>query len=423
MAAQPNVDDLGGAAVKEELPPPEFDHPLPGSAGAAAFKQERGDSASGIERKVEGAGTPANALDEQLAVDGLQQRAAAMFLGERGASIASGEPALVQRASNRLLLFAAAAIHALYEQHRSELQGLSKEVALGYLIADVLGCCSLELDSAREIGKRIGKQISTVQKKIEKIRQRAKERRKGARDAAKKNQERAEQLDTTITQIDGEAAAARAKLEAETYDPQLPTHAEEKPQPKAKRDRLAEAKAQLELAIAAVPIAEAAAAAARRKRQQADEAVEQAQSWFKYKPDMSDEEWQARMERCQELQSLQLERLGAECDTESDLHDAKQGVMWARELVERVEGILSAARAEKDARSAQLAAAREDVLRLQQEYAESKARLVESEEREADLHADMESSLARLHVAEVADTRRRLESDADRVWGPGWRDR
>ena len=115
MAAQPNVDDLGGAAVKEELPPPEFDHPLPGSAGAAAFKQERGDSASGIERKVEGAGTPANALDEQLAVDGLQQRAAAMFLGERGASIASGEPALVQRASNRLLLFAAAAIHALYE--------------------------------------------------------------------------------------------------------------------------------------------------------------------------------------------------------------------------------------------------------------------------------------------------------------------
>ena len=45
------------------------------------------------------------------------------------------------------------------------------------------------------------------------------------------------------------------------------------------------------------------------------------------------------------------------------------------------------------------------------------------EARLADLQGDMDTVLERLHLEEVADTRQRLESDANRVWGPGWRDR
>ena len=142
-------------------------------------------------------------------------------------------------------------------------------------------------------------------------------------------------MEALLAQIDSEASAARAELEAQVYDLKLLPREEEKLQPK--RDRLAEAKAGLEQAIAAVPVAEAAAAAARRKRQQADEAVAHAQAWFKLKPEMGDEEWQARMERCQELQTIQLERLEAESDAESKFREAEGEVGWARELVRRAE--------------------------------------------------------------------------------------
>ena len=141
---------------------------------------------------------------------------------------------------------------------------------------------------------------------------------------------------------------------------------------------------------------------------------------------MADEEWQARMERCQELQAIQLERLQAEYDAASDFNEAKQEVGWARESVRRIESILSAARVEREARAAEIAAAHANVLSWQQQHVACEARLAKSEAREDRLDetcGDVASTLERMHLEDVADTRRRLESDADRVWGPGWRDR
>ena len=70
------------------------------------------------------------------------------------------------------MLFAALAIHTLFEQQRADVErgcgSLNKEVALGFLVADALGR-SLSGEEAREVGKRAGKQVSTVKSKIDKL--------------------------------------------------------------------------------------------------------------------------------------------------------------------------------------------------------------------------------------------------------------
>ena len=70
--------------------------------------------------------------------------------------------------TNGFLLGAAQAIHALFEQHRLELQqrGLNQEVAVGHLVGDAIGC-ALDRDAARAVGmwgKRIGTQVAAVKK-------------------------------------------------------------------------------------------------------------------------------------------------------------------------------------------------------------------------------------------------------------------
>ena len=134
---------------------------------------------------------------------------------------------------------------------------------------------------------------------------------------------------------------------------------------------------------------------------------------------LTDDDCDKGLQHWNQLRELLIERQNAEIDAMKSLESAQQEVDWTRALLQKVESM-------REAGAAEMAAARANVASLQQQYAACSALLAQSEAREEQSEeriASVEAVIESLHQWEVADTRRCLESDAERVWGPGWRDR
>ena len=414
-------------AIKEEeaLPPPSEHDPPPATSSSQPSSKLQGEGSSGL-AKEEGGSSTCGAAPNGYTVVELQQRAALMFTSGEGVVEPSGEPP-VAASNNELLLFASLAIHTLFEQRRADVErgcgSLNKEIALGFLVADALGC-SISVDQAREIGKRAGKQVSSVKSKIEKLKDRARGKRSAARKSAQKEPALEATLVLRIAEIDAELDAARSKLLKQPYDVGLPGDDEEMNEPACEvaspMQMLAKAKAASLVADAAIEPAELALAAARRKAMKAMDGTERAAELLKSAGIMcSDAQYKRLLGLLNEREALQVELI-AEAEAAERVRDltVEKAVLLRTELLatQRAFEEIKSARDSADAAVRQLER-NERALSSAQKIARGLQEIVDG--KQCTITALEEA----IHALEVRDSRKRLEADAERVWGAGWRDR
>ena len=367
----------------------------------------------------------------------LAQRAESMFLGGVGAPRLSDSIVLVKSVDYLaigIVKVAKSVVHNMNvasnpEVRKSWGEPLDEMEALAYLIGDAVGRMLVDTE-ARAIGRELERQLKAAKEESEKLRGNAAARRSKARKAAERDAAKEAGLAARLAAIDEDLAASRVALWARplkkiAWPPKrsvivpgpAPVHWRTKARAKAEEsdeelpetgEDAEELAAQASLAAQA---AEAAAEAALLKTQRSMKKLSRIPG-----SDRSDAEW---------IKYLTLARTPAEMQRRDAEYDRYEEAMRQVRVL-ATQGELAVAQAQAARKKAdQLAGYAETMQALEAKFQLVGVRKAQqwSDARIRWLTLANGLTKACLSQLERSETRTRLYTDAERIWGPGWQSR